>query len=444
MLSKSTTFKSIRGAIDEIPVIDCHDHTMGYRFAPEYKEPIASLIQGYVQSDLMSAGGESHMEMLNNPSIPTEQKWPVFQKLWEATEHTSYARVTKLIMEKFYGESKMSLESLMRISGRLLNLKDEKVYNKILKDAGIVCRIVNIAIDVPGVGTLGNNLKDYVVGKHKLPSYDRMVVPLINFHHIGNYEAIKKITGIIDRKVTSLDEYIDTCSQVFSKMKELGTIGMKDQSAYARPIKFSNATREEAERVFNRIIENPRFSVGFPELTPLSDYLFHQFMRMARDLDFFVQIHTGHMAGIRNEITKTNAVLLTSVLEMHPEVRFDIFHGNWPYDGELLFLAKNYPNVHIDACWLNIIDAWYAKRLFANSITAVPHTKIHGFGADYPDIPEYAACHLLIAKDAISAGLAEMVDIGWLMEKEAIKIAVDWLFNNPNEWYKLGFDPVKV
>ncbi len=37
-----------------------------------------------------------------------------------------------------------------------------------------------------------------------------------------------------------------------------------------------------------------------------------------------------------------------------------------------------------------------------------------------------------------------MVDIGWLMEKEAIKIAVDWLFNNPNEWYKLGFDPVKV
>jgi len=440
MLSKSTTFKSIRKAIDKIPVIDCHDHTMGYRSAPEYKEPIASLIRGYVQSDLISAGGEPYMKMFNDPSISTEQKWPVFQKIWKATEHTSYARVTKLIMDRFYGETEMSLDSLMRISKKLLKLKDEKVYNKILEDAGIICRLVNIGIADIGLG----NLKDYVVGKHKLPDYDRMLVPLPSFHHIGSYEAIQKNADIIDQKVTSLDEYIDACRQIFSRMKELGTIGMKDQSAYARPIKFSNATREEAERVFNKIMENPRFSVGFPELMPLSDYLFHQFMRMARDLDFFVQIHTGHMAGIRNEITKTNAILLTSVLEMHPEVRFDIFHGNWPYDGELLFLAKNYPNVHIDACWLNIIDAYYAKRFFANSITAIPHTKIHGFGADYFDTPEYAACHLLIAKDAISAGLAEMVDMGWLTEKEAIKIAVDWLFNNPNEWYKLGFDPIKV
>lgn len=436
MLSKSNVSKSIRKAIDKVPVIDCHDHTGGYKFAPEYKEPIASLIQGYVQSDIISAGGESSMRMLNDPSMSTKEKWPIFQKLWKATEHTSYARVTKLIMEKFYGETEMSLEALMRIGKKLLNLRDEKVYNKILDDADIVCRLVDIGSWI--------NLKEYIEGKYKLPDRDRMLVPLPDFHHIKSYEAIQKIAGIVNRKVTSLDEYVDTCRQIFSQMKKQGTIGMKDQSAYERPIKFSNATHEEAERVFNKIIENPRFSIGFPELMPLSDYLFHQFMRMARDFGFFVQIHTGHMAGIRNEITKTNAVLFTSVLEMHPEVRFDIFHGNWPYDGELLYLAKNYPNVHIDACWLNIIDAYYAKRLFANSIMAIPHTKIHGFGADYSDIPEYAVSHLLIAKDAISAGLAEVVDMGWLTEKEAIKIAVDWLFNNPNEWFKLGFNPVMV
>ncbi len=434
MLSKSTSFKSIRKAIDKIPVIDCHDHTMGYQSAPEYKEPIVSLIQGYVDSDLVSAGAELHMEMLRDQTISTEEKWPVFKKFWEATEHTSYARVTRLIMEKFYGESEMSLEALMRIGQRLLKLKDEKVYEKILDDAGIVCRLVNIWID----------LKKYLEGRYKLPDRDRMLVPLPDFHHVGSYEAIQKIAGILDKKVTSLDEYVDLCSEIFSRMKKRGTIGMKDQSAYNRPIKFSNATREEAERVFNKIMENPRFSVGFPELMPLSDYLFHQFMRMAHKLDFFVQIHTGYLAGIRNEISKTNALLFTSVLEMHSEVRFDIFHGNWPYEGELFHLAKNYPNVHLDTCCLSIIDAYYTKRLFANSITAVPHTKIHGFGADYRDTPEYAVCHLLIAKDAIAAGLAEVVDTGWLKEKEAIKVGADWLFNNPNEWYKLSFDSVEV
>ena len=65
---------------------------------------------------------------------------------------------------------------------------------------------------------------------------------------------------------------------------------------------------------------------------PLDDYLFHAFMRMARDLDLPVQIHTGHMAGIRNDIVKTNAVGLTKAIELHRDVRFDLFHANWPYD----------------------------------------------------------------------------------------------------------------
>ena len=144
MLSKSDTFKSVRKAIDGVPVIDCHEHTEGYRFAPEYKESIASLIQGYMQTDLASVGGEPHMKMLNDSSISTKQKWPIFQKLWKAAEHTSYARVIKLIMEKFYSETEISLGSLERIDKKLLKIGDEKVYNEILDDAHIVCRLVNI------------------------------------------------------------------------------------------------------------------------------------------------------------------------------------------------------------------------------------------------------------------------------------------------------------
>ena len=73
-------------------------------------------------------------------------------------------------------------------------------------------------------------------------------------------------------------------------------------------------------------MEDPRRSLSYPDGNrPLGDYLFHQFMRMARDLDLPVQIHTGHMAGIRNEITKTNAVHLTRLLELHRDTKFDLF-----------------------------------------------------------------------------------------------------------------------
>jgi len=113
-------------------------------------------------------------------------------------------------------------------------------------------------------------------------------------------------------------------------------------------------------------------------------------MEMAEELDLPVQIHTGHMAGIRNEISKTNAVHFTSVLQLHQNVKFDLFHGNWPYMGEILFLAKNYPNVHIDLCWVNIIDPYYLeensiekKELKKNLSQIIEVTKLFAEQFDY-------------------------------------------------------------
>jgi len=161
-------------------------------------------------------------------------------------------------------------------------------------------------------------------------------------------------------------------------------------------------------------------------------------MLIARELDLPVQIHTGHMAGIRNDIAKTNAVLFTKVLELHRDVRFDLFHGNWPYAGEWLYLGKNYPNVSLDCCWLHIIDPRYARRVLADALVAVPHAKIHGFGGDYGDNIEFAAAHLAVARDNVAAALAERIAAGWIDADEALAIAEDWLFNNPNAFFRLG------
>ena len=176
-------------------------------------------------------------------------------------------------------------------------------------------------------------------------------------------------------------------------------------------------------------MDDPRRSIGWPAAKCLDDWIFHELMRIARDLELPVQIHTGHMAGIRNDVTKTNAAHFRSVLELHQQVRFDLFHGNWPYAGDILSLTKNYPNVALDCCWLHIIDPRYARRLLADAVAAVPHSKIHGFGGDYGAL-EYACGHLVIAR--------------WIGMDEARQVAADWLFNNPNEFFKLGFEPVSV
>jgi len=418
-------------SIKDFPVIDCHDHTMGPKTAPEYKEPITALIQGYFQSDLVSAGGEALMGKLNDQSIPTQEKWPIFEKLWNRTKHTAYARVTRLMLRNFYGEQEMTLEAVKRVGRKLLKLKDEKVYAQILDKAHIKCRLVNVNPD----------LKDFISGKYKMYPLDRLLIPLPGFHSVRTQPGVEGFARIVDGSVTDLDEYLDACMMIFSKMKDAGAVGFKDQSAYSRTIRYDNVPRSKAERLFNFMMEDPRRSLGWPEAKPLDDYLFHAFMKMAGKLGLPVQIHTGHMAGWRNEIVKTNAAKFTSVLELHRNVNFDLFHGNWPYLGELLYLAKNYPNVAIDCCWVNIIDPFYTEQLMANSIVTVPHSKIHGFGADYGDCVEYAACHLEVARDVIAGALARSVSRGWLERADVEKVAGDWLFNNPNEFFRLGFKP---
>jgi len=45
-------------------------------------------------------------------------------------------------------------------------------------------------------------------------------------------------------------------------------------------------------------------------------------------------------------------------------VKFVIFHGGYPYGQELSTMAKNFPGVYIDMCWLAIISPQVVRAYF--------------------------------------------------------------------------------
>jgi hypothetical protein len=439
---RSPLFDRLYEQVRAMPVIDCHEHMTGPEERPPYKEPIASLIHGYMLSDLHSAAlgiSDRDVARLEDQDVPTDEKWPLFNKLWRATEHTAYARVTKLVLQDVYGESAMTREALDRVAGKLADQTEES-YFRTIDQAGISVMLV----DVLGLWALPDRLGDFLEGKRAFPSKWRPFISLPELHATTvTWELVNRVESLADRSITSLDEYLEAVFVVLQLCVERGAIGIKDQSAYSRAISYDLVTKSAAEAQFNRILADPRNSLGWPEGKALNDYLFHQYMRFTRDLELPVQLHTGHMAGIRNRVDKTNAALLASVLELHRDVRFDLFHGNWPYLGDLLFLGKNYPNVALDCCWLHIIDPDYASELLERSVLTLPHTKVHGFGGDYGDVPEFVAGHLKIARENIAGTLARLVERGWLEEGEALALAADWLFNNANRFFKLGFEEVR-
>jgi hypothetical protein len=403
MKSKASTFLELREYIETIPIIDCHDHSGEDR--SKFTDAISALISGYFHHDVTSATSEAERLLLDDLSIPLEERWLILEKAWNRTKYTGYAQVTRKAMQEFYGESELTWEALVRIQDKLLDFTDDAFTESVLEKAGITVRIVDCWPDV----------KKVIAGTYNMPPRSRLAISVVDYHAVCSYEDLQSLTSPLNRTVTSLDEYTQACREIFEIQKEFGAVCFKDQSAYTRPIDFGNPSKSEAEEVFNWMIADPRRRVSYPDGNrPLGDYLFHQFMRMARDMDLPVQLHTGHMARYWNDIGKARAVQLIPTLELHRDVRFDLFHLNWPYDGDILYLGKNYPNVALDFCWTHIIDPIYSQRIIPQIIATVPHSKIHGYGSDHFGNLDRSWAHSQIARDNIAIGLTKLLDMDYL------------------------------
>lgn len=433
MRGNAKCYDELRAYCETVPLVDCHDHSG--ECGPAYTDALQMLVGGYFHSDILSASSDEALAVIQDKERALEARWPVFERAWQRTRFTGYGMVTRRVLKHFYGEEFLTLEALHRIQDKLIDLTDATTFDRILEEANIAVRILDIWPDV-------NKVLD---GSLKLTPRGRLAISLPSYHAVRSYEDVQQKVAPLGRHVTSLDEYLEACREIFEGHKAYGVVTFKDQSAYSRPINYGNPTRAEAETVFNWFMEDPRRSAAYPDLDsvsggvrPLDDYLFHAFMRMARDLDLPVQIHTGHMAGIRNDIVKTNAAGLTRVIELHRDVRFDLFHANWPYSDALIYLGKNFPNVALDFCWTNIIDPVYSQRVFKQALSAVPHGKLHGYGSDYGGSPERAWAHAQIARDNVAIALSDMVALEYLDLDEAKEVAHAWLFGNANAFFRLG------
>lgn len=427
MRSTAACYDELRAFCEETPIVDCHDHSGAC--GPKHTDPIHAVATGYFPSDIQSASSDADLTFIYDTARPVEERWPVLERAWNRTKYTGYAQVTRRVLKRFYGEDDLTLDALLRIKDRLLNLEDEATFIGILDEARIAARLLDV----------WPPLDKIVDGTYKLSPRGRLVISLPVFHAIRCRENVDNLMGVVKRTVTTLDEYLEGCRELFEAHKRFGVVAFKDQSAYSRTLAYDNPTRAEAEAVFNWFMEDPRRAASYPDGSkPLDDYLFHCFMRMARDMDLPVQIHTGHMAGIRNDIVKTNAVGLTRVFELHRDTRFDLFHANWPYSGELLYLAKNYPNVTMDFCWANIIDPIYCQNLFKQALSCVPHGKVHGYGSDFGGCVDRAWAHAAIARDNMAIALADLVQMEYLGLDEAKEVARAWLFGNANTFFRLG------
>ena len=74
-----------------------------------------------------------------------------------------------------------------------------------------------------------------------------------------------------------------------------------------------------------------------------------------------MQIHTGLQAGNGNYVQHTQPSQLSNIFLRYPRVKFDMFHIGFPYQHELTVLAKTFPNVYADFCWMHVVSPSAAR-----------------------------------------------------------------------------------
>ena len=417
----STALQTITEALADVRLIDTHEHTASEPVRLGLDLDFTYLFPHYLSSDLISAGMTlDDLEAIRTPAremndsvgrqmdprdavypfperlpvaeLPVAEKWRRFAPYWEKSRNTGYARCLLTAVRDLFGIDDLDENTYAPLSEALQASNREGWYEHVLLErAGIercVCDCGTTEVDrelfTPAV------------------RFDRFV-------RIRDLADLGRLEYETDTAIHSLDDLVEALLIDMERCVEQGIVAVKMGLAYQRSIDYEHATHHEAEIAFDRLFRHPLQGVSFEELKPCQDYMTHQIVGAATEYGLPVQVHTGLLEGNGNIITNARPTLLTKLFIRYPRARFDLFHAGYPYHHELASLAKNFPNVYANMCWVYIISPWMAGEILHEWLETIPVNKILGFGGD-DHIVEGTYGHSRLARQVINRVLAEKVE----------------------------------
>lgn len=368
------------------------------------------LFRHYAAGDYESAGIPSQtLDNLFSDSLTVIEKWRAFQPYWEYSFNTGYNRAGLMAADQLFGIKTIDETTVEELSEKIRKAYQTDWYDQVLRQK---CNIEFVIEDYP-FDDWGNR----IFGDQKMFRYVRK---FDGFILIDSKDEIDNLTKWKSTGIYSLNDLVSALEAAFHEARNQGIVAIKTILAYNRTLIYDDVRKEDAEEVFNKIMNSPGdVALSFAEVKPLQDYMMHRVLDLADANDLPVQMHTGLNGGNIENAKPTN---LLNLFRDYPNVRFILFHGAYPYGGELAVLAKKFSNVYIDLCWLYIISPSFSERYLHEWLETVPASKIMAFGGDFLYV-ENVYSHLLFAKQIVSNVLIDKVKDGYLTEIEAHKIA---------------------
>lgn len=425
---EQAVLEQLRDNLSRMWVIDTHEHLVtedDWLQIPSESLDFTHFFSHYASVDIISSGCPIEVwTKINSPMTPLVEKWTLFEPHWDKTKYTGYCHAVRMAIRDLYDLPDLSRDTYEELSVRMREVHHRGWYQKVLKDrAKIEKCILNTPVMAPD------------------PEFFAPVAYLDNFIMAVSHDDLamcEKQSGISIHCAADLDR---AAQRVLNSAIKNGAIGTKIAVAYMRTLHFDSPSLEEAEKSFDAVFANGGYG-GDPrnhaprEARAMQDYMVQRIIRITVDLELPVQFHTGMQEGNGNHLKNSNPLLLTDTFLRYPNGRFDIFHAGYPFTREVGVLAKMFPGVYADMCWMHIISPAAAREILSEWIETVPTSKIFAFGGDYLFV-EGTYAHSMMARENVARVLAAKVAEGYLREDEASRVAKMILHDNAEEFFNL-------
>ena len=418
------TFLKLKEFIDSVPLIDIHSHMNA--FHPHAQNPRDILFYHYIVTELRSAG--MPLELVSS-ELPVEKAARNVLKYLPFIRNTStYWYFTKMLKELYSFEhdeiNETNLNDLLNAIYEGLKIADR--YKWILTKKA---RIEKTFLTLTQGDTELQYDQELFIGALRLD-------PLIS-----NIErpSLKGLEKTVNSSVETIDDFENSLASLFRKFSRCvaATVSFQPEAT------FTNPTKNEANRALRNLLTSDQLSSN--DSQTLTSYAFRLALNMSKELDLVFQLMLGAKKPVAGAAPPDHAITgfesytvpsLCPLFHEFNELKFDVITSTPLLSHQLAVVSKNYPNVHVSGYWWYAFYPTYIKQFLCERLQMLPRNKSNGFFSD-AYVAEWSYAKSCMVRLQLANVLAEMVKDGYVTKDLAKELAVDLLYRNPKNLYKI-------
>ncbi len=404
--------------IEETALVDSHEHL---RKESEWlnngPDILQDLFGNYVPADLHTAGAPpaAMKRLMDASDADVAGRFNGIREAWEATQFTGYGEAVRLIARHVYDIDVLTSDALTDAQERIGALRQPGERLRMLRDKAGLDHVQTDDFQwacLPDASGL-----DFFL-------YDLSWAGFCN----GQIDP-EQICAETNVEVTGLDSLRQAMAGIFSKYAGCA-IAVKAQHAYNRTLNWTERDDSEAATALDKLLKGPDEEAPVQTRLCLGDWCWARGVELSIEHNLPFKIHTGYYAGNdRMPVSRIAAGNMCALFARYPDARFVLMHIAYPYNHELVALAKHYRNIWVDLCWAWSIDPYSSRDFLRRFLHAVPANKLFAFGGD-TGWPTGALAYSIQARNEICRTLEAEIEDGYMTEKQAIDVATRIMLEN--------------